>query len=321
MMKNHFIRDVFITVGLVAGPVFAQLQIYLPREVTICDSNIVLERIAIINGDPNLVQRARPISLGRLLVPGQQTIVDRTTLLSRLASCQIEGTKVRLLGAQAVSVRRTGTTIAGQELADLATRFVKTQLGQHPIAKAEPIATPAEIHIDPNRGDIRLVPRIVAGGPQSGSIRVRVSVVCGSEQIASTDVLVRLLYNTQKVVASRDLPAGTVLGTQDITIQQQTSSRPPELDWKAPYGLVLNRQVSAGEEIRPDDIERPTRQVTVRRNELVMIRIQRPGVLVTGQGKAMSDGRAGDVIKVRNVESNRIIMCQVKDDGTVEPVI
>ena len=38
-------------------------------------------------------------------------------------------------------------------------------------------------------------------------------------------------------------------------------------------------------------------------------------------GKTLADGRVGETIKVRNVDSNRIILCKVRPDGTVEPVI
>jgi flagella basal body P-ring formation protein FlgA len=139
--------------------------------------------------------------------------------------------------------------------------------------------------------------------------------------LATRDVVLRLLYNVPKVVAKTDLPAGAVLTTDNTAIEQRTDSRPPVPDWRAPYGLILARPVQAGSEITANDIARPTKQMAVKRNELVVIRIQRPGILVTGQGKAMSDGRAGDVIKVKNVDSGRIILCQVNEDGSVQPIL
>jgi len=60
--------------------------------------------------------------------------------------------------------------------------------------------------------------------------------------------------------------------------------------------------------------------VIVKRNRTVVIRIERPGLLITAIGKAMQDGRAGDYIKVKNVDSQRIIFARVNADGTVEPV-
>ncbi|MHC4087226.1 MAG: flagella basal body P-ring formation protein FlgA [Planctomycetota bacterium] len=35
----------------------------------------------------------------------------------------------------------------------------------------------------------------------------------------------------------------------------------------------------------------------------------------------MQEGRTGEYIKVRNLNSQRIILARVKEDGTVEPVL
>ena len=61
--------------------------------------------------------------------------------------------------------------------------------------------------------------------------------------------------------------------------------------------------------------------VITKRNQKVLIRIDMPGFLITAFGKAMQEGRAGEYIKVRNVDSQRIISAKVNEDGTVEPVL
>ncbi|MHC4096376.1 MAG: flagellar basal body P-ring formation chaperone FlgA [Planctomycetota bacterium] len=61
--------------------------------------------------------------------------------------------------------------------------------------------------------------------------------------------------------------------------------------------------------------------VIVRRNQNVVIRIERPLLLITAIGKTMQEGRTGEYIKVRNLNSQRIILARVKEDGTVEPVL
>jgi flagella basal body P-ring formation protein FlgA len=41
---------------------------------------------------------------------------------------------------------------------------------------------------------------------------------------------------------------------------------------------------------------------------------------VTATGKAMEKGRLGECIKVKNIDSQRVILAKVNEDGTVEPV-
>jgi flagella basal body P-ring formation protein FlgA len=62
-------------------------------------------------------------------------------------------------------------------------------------------------------------------------------------------------------------------------------------------------------------------EVLVRRNQGVLMRIEGAGFTVSGVGEAMEDGRAGDVIKVRNVDSRRVVSARVAGDGAVEPII
>ncbi len=57
------------------------------------------------------------------------------------------------------------------------------------------------------------------------------------------------------------------------------------------------------------------------RNESVVIRVEMPGLVVTAMGKTMQDGHTGEHIKVRNLDSQRIILCRVNEDGTVEPIL
>jgi flagella basal body P-ring formation protein FlgA len=61
--------------------------------------------------------------------------------------------------------------------------------------------------------------------------------------------------------------------------------------------------------------------IIIKRNQNVVIRIENPGFVITAMGKTMQDGRAGEYIKVRNVDSQRIILVRINEDGSVGPVL
>ena len=69
------------------------------------------------------------------------------------------------------------------------------------------------------------------------------------------------------------------------------------------------------------NVTSPPSPVVVLRNEAVVIRIQRPELLVTAMGIALQEARAGECVKVRNVDSSRVVLCRVNTDGTVEPML
>jgi flagella basal body P-ring formation protein FlgA len=59
----------------------------------------------------------------------------------------------------------------------------------------------------------------------------------------------------------------------------------------------------------------------IQRNQTVRLRVQGAGFLITGVGQALQEGRVGEYIKVRNVDSKRVVTGRVAFDGAVEPVI
>ena len=82
------------------------LRIYLPREVTINGDIPNLGQVGIIRGQESLVVKAGEIALGRISLPGQEIIVDRQAVLSRLACNGIAASEVMLTGAEKVLVKR-----------------------------------------------------------------------------------------------------------------------------------------------------------------------------------------------------------------------
>ncbi|MHC4195931.1 MAG: hypothetical protein ACYSQZ_08320, partial [Planctomycetota bacterium] len=76
------------------------LQIYLPRESTIEGNVPNLGQVAVIRGEEGLTAKAEQVTLGRISVPGQKIIIDRSTVLSRLACSGIPASEVTLSGAE-----------------------------------------------------------------------------------------------------------------------------------------------------------------------------------------------------------------------------
>jgi hypothetical protein len=57
------------------------------------------------------------------------------------------------------------------------------------------------------------------------------------------------------------------------------------------------------------------------RNQPVVIEIETEALKVTAMGLPLEDGRTGQLIKVRNIDSKRDIVVRVRPDGTVSPVL
>ena len=296
------------------------LHIHLPREVTIKDNSLKLGQVGIIRGKEPLVARATEIALGRISMPGQKIVLDRSVILSRLACSGVPASKVTLTGAEKITVRRQHQLIKGSELVELASSFLKKNLRPGSVCQLNPIRIPADVVVPGASKDIKLSPRLV--GRRAGSrARVQIIAVADGKQIGTRQVTFLLRYNRRRVVALVDIPAGEAVNPENVKIEKSISNYPEPAGWSPPYGLIAKRRITANSVIHPHMIGPVKPQVLLKRNQTVVIRIERPGLLVTAIGEVMKEARAGEYIKVRNVDSKRTILARVNEDGTVEPVL
>jgi flagella basal body P-ring formation protein FlgA len=294
------------------------LQIYLPREVTIKDSSLTLGRVSIIRGSEPLVAEASEIPLGRISLPGQEIVLDRPMILSRLACNGISTSKVTLTGSEKITVKQQNQTISGSEFVSLASSFLEKNPPDNTACRWNPIRKPKDFVVPAGSMDIRFSPRLVQTGARNQA-RVEITVLSGSNKIGVRQVTFAMIYEHQQAITKVEIPAGGVISPENIKIEKIQSNDPEPVDSKPPYGLVAKHRLPAGTVLVPNMLESLETPIVLKRNQNVVIRIERPGFLITATGIAMQDGRAGDYIKVRNTDSQRIISARINEDGSVEP--
>ena len=294
------------------------LKIYLPREVTIKDSNLILGRVSIIQGSESLAAKANEIPLGKISLPGQKIILDRSTILGRLACNGIPISKVTLTGSEKITVNQQNHTVSSNAFVSLAESFLEKNPPDNTVCKWNPIREPKDFIVSEGSKDIKLIPRLVQTGVKDQA-RVEIAVLSENKKIGVRQVTFSLVHECHQVVTKDDIPAGGVISPQNIKIEKIQSNDPEPADWKPPYGLIAKRPLPAGTVLVSNMLESLESPVILKRNQNVIIRIETPGFLVTAMGIALQDGRAGDYIKVRNMDSQRIILARIKEDGTVEP--
>ncbi len=296
------------------------LKIYLPREVTIKDSNLKLGQVSIIRGSKPLVAKASEIALGRISVPGQKIIIDRPMVLSRLACNGIPASKVTLTGSEKITVKQQNQTISSNEFVSLANSFLEKNPTGNSARKRNLIRKPKNFAVSAGSKDISLSPRLVQTGARNQA-RIEIAVLSGSNKIGVRQVTFALIYGRQRAVTKVDIPAGSVISPENIKIEKIQSNNPEPSNWKPPYGLITKRPLPVNTVLHPNMLGSLKSPIIVKRNQNVVIRIERPGFLITAAGITIQDGRAGEYIKVRNMDSQRIILARIAEDGSAEPVL
>jgi len=297
----------------------SDLKIYLLRDVTIQDTFLNLGQVSIIRGTESLVAKASKIALGRISVPDQKIIIDRSTVLSRLACNGIPASKVTLIGAEKITVKQQQQIISSSKFISLADSFLENNLAGDSVCQWNPIRKPQDFVISGASKDLKFSLRLVQSSVRCQA-RVEITVLSGGKKIGVREVIFWLKYNCRQAVTKVDIPAGGLISPENIKIEKSLSNYPEPADWKPPYGLIAKDRLPAKTVLRPHMTGPLKSPIIVKRNQNVVIRIEKLGFLITAMGKTMQEGRTGECIKVRNVDSQRIIFARINDDGSVEPV-
>ena len=111
-------------------------------------------------------------------------------------------------------------------------------------------------------------------------------------------------------VLARAVDKGQLLSEADFTIAPLgAGTARGALAVADARGMEAARRLQAGAPVRATDIIRPQ---LVRRGEPVTITVVDGGLKITAQGRALSNGAAGDLVRVVNLSSSRTL------DGIVE---
>jgi flagella basal body P-ring formation protein FlgA len=326
MFRNKLICVSILTLGLClclcdtevsAKP---SLRIYLPAEKTLTSDVITLGQIAMVLGDPSLKESAGKITLGRFSAPGQEIVIDRETILSRLVS---EGVKasVNFNGSGRIRLFQDGSCISSDEFIAAAESCLKKALAGEGVHSFKLIRSPDNFPLTCKRQDVTLSSGL--SKYQSGATkRVTVSVMMNDVQLYHQDVLFTLQYQAHRLVATKDIPPKESITPENVQLETYLSSQPTKENPQF-YGMITRRTVPAGTVITSNFLESRKPTLLVKRRQKVLLKLESGGLFVSAMGEAMSDGGPGDIIEVKRGtgREQRTIIGRIMSDGTVKPVL
>ncbi|OHB61573.1 MAG: flagella basal body P-ring formation protein FlgA [Planctomycetes bacterium GWF2_42_9] len=294
------------------------LIIYLPREINITTDSPSLGDVAVIQGDEILVAKANSLKLGVISPAAKHFKIEKSIILSSLACAGISSSQVTFTGADEITISRKHTVITGQQFLDKAIAYLVENPPHSSVCKYSALRTPQDLAIPDTNQNVKLIPNIT--DKTNTQVKIEVTVLAGENQIDKRDITFALQYTGKKIVAKTDLPQGTVLTPENVAVENCISTQPLPANWSIPYGSALKKSLAANSEITMNLVEDVKPQVILKRNQNVLIKIEKMGLVVTAIGKTLQDGCVGDCIKVQNLSSQRIIIVKVKQDGSVEPI-
>ena len=117
------------------------------------------------------------------------------------------------------------------------------------------------------------------------------------------------------VVASRNIPKGTVLSLEDFDTQIRDVAAFTGnyvVDAGQLIGKMATRTIRLGDALRFALVTEP---IAIKRGDTVVVEARTGAVLVSSQAIALADGRIGEQISVRNTQSERIVRIEIMGPG------
>lgn len=181
------------------------------------------------------------------------------------------------------------------------------------------------VEITPARLDARLrmpacrVPlQSSLNGNQKALGRVIVEVSCQDEKPWKVRLPAQVLVFVPVAITSKPIARNQQISKLDVILEDRDISklnRGYYSNLKDVAGLVTRNQIRSGIVINPGQIRAP---YLVQKGQTVRIVAKTPTYEVAMQGKALSNGALGEIIRVKNSKSQRIVEGVVSAQGVIE---
>jgi flagella basal body P-ring formation protein FlgA len=148
--------------------------------------------------------------------------------------------------------------------------------------------------------------------------KLTVGVRCEAPKRWTIYVTAEIHQTVEALVAKEYLRRGRVLGSEDLEPKRFDANQLKFgyfTDIHEVLGKTLKRHLNRGAVLTPSNIA-----VTkvIRRGERVSIIAETGGISVRASGEALEDGGLGDIIRVRNLNSRKVIEARIEAPGRVK---
>lgn len=292
----------------------AALEVVFQPNATVSGATVRLSDIAVISpaGDAaNL--------LGRHLVTtapaaGRTRGLKAVSIISSMRHIP-ETENVFWKGSDTITVKREGIHIGKDQLQQIIAGYLQQNLAKLPRAEIRftSMRAPSELMLPVGELTWKVTPskpEII--GSSSFSILFKVD----GKTVKNCTVRGKLEALADVVTAKVNLRRGEIILPDQIKMTRlnlaelENPYQSPELV----LGMEVTRTIRAGRVIDQRHVVPPP---VIKKGELVKIFASKGHLRISTTGIAKTDGRSGDIIRVKNINSNKLIHCRVDAPGFV----
>jgi flagella basal body P-ring formation protein FlgA len=303
--------SVFLASGILIAPAGLALEVQIKEKATIQGDVILLKDIASFTppADPR-VSRLGDLELGAAPYPGQSLALNSRYLISRLGLALTEY-DVKVKVPERLLVSRTAQVVDSAAIKRIFKHYILNNSSwPSEDITLENITAPAKLLLPEGRLDWEVKDRNYDGF--IGNVRLIVIFKVDGRPIRKVSVSGRVRVKQTVIRAARNLRPGDLIEQEDIRFSSEDMAYVPKqrmINSNAIVGKRAVRSIRHDQLITAEMVEDPP---VVQKGSKVLIKAESDQILITTIGKALEDGRNGDLVKVVNVSSGKEIYARVK---------
>lgn len=152
------------------------------------------------------------------------------------------------------------------------------------------------------------------------SSRITVQATCSTPQW-SVYIPFKAEILKKVVLTNRALSKGTILQDSDLSVQKRNIlplNHGYYENASEVVGLATNTMIRAGAFLKPEGLSAP---ILINKGDLVTIKAQVPGIVISMHGVAQNNGAFGELVKVKNSSSNKVVEGKVISRGAIQVLL
>ncbi len=296
----------------------ANLKIKVFEKTEIENERILLGEISLISADdPLLIQKIMNIDLGKAPVPGKKKNIKRTSIVFRLKNKGLDPLTLKLFVPDNAEVSRAAKEISKTEIEKIVFSFLEKNLPwDSSRTNIRNIRINSSILLPKGNISCKVVPTKNAKYLGTTPLSLNFSVNGKFAKRIWVSVYIEVMKDV--VVTKRPLGRFKEINENDIYRKSMNLAELPSnviSTCEEVLGKRTRRAIDSNVALRTDLVEFPP---LVRRGDVVMIIAESENMKITTLGIIKETGRKGDMIKVENLDSSKIIYARVLNSKNVK---
>lgn len=300
--------------------------IRVKESATVQGKEILLKDIAEIAAqNRSLTDALEALPVGQAPPPGLARTFDPDLIVIKLRQFKIDPTGIRIESPRQVLITGAHRVIGNNQMFEAAKTAVLSGRTREEIEQVtvRSDTLPPDLVVPPGEVELKARPRLASTCPEPcrsvgfGSIPVVVEAWVDGRLYRAVSLSLRLSLMREVVVANYPLPRHKLVQATDVRIERRDIGLLPHEPLREPslvVGRRTTRMLAMGDVVLSDAVELPP---LIQKGDVVTMMVESPGMLVTAKGIAQEKGKAGDLVRVKNVASGREVVGKVESEKTV----